>query len=53
MGDWGPIFFSEKITQLEAFKKTLTNPAEIAEVDAQIAELKEKQEAKMREARGE
>lgn len=46
MGDWGFFFFSEKLSQLEAYKKTLTNPAEIAKVDAEIAELKAKQEPK-------
>ena len=46
MGEWGWIFFSEKIAQLEAFKKTLKDPAEIAKVDAEIAELKAKQEQK-------
>ena len=40
MGRYGPIFFSEEIAQLEAFKKTLTNPTEIAEVEAKIAKLK-------------
>lgn len=43
MGQWGYIFFSEEIAQLEAFKKTLTNPAEIAEIDEQIAELRKKE----------
>lgn len=43
MGTWGLFFFSREIAQLEAFKKTLTNPAEIAEVDAQIAELRAKE----------
>lgn len=46
MGDFGWFFFSEKIAQLEAFKKTLTDPAEIAKVDAEIAELKAKQKEK-------
>lgn len=46
MGDFGWFFFSEKIAQLEAFKKTLTDPAEIAKVDAEIAELKAKQAPK-------
>lgn len=50
MGKWGLIFFSEEIAQLEAFKKTLTNPAEIEEVDRQIAELRVKEaEAKANE----
>lgn len=43
MGLWGTIFFSEKIAQLEAFKKTLTNAEDIAEVDEQIADLKARQ----------
>ena len=42
MSKWGFIFFSEEIAQLEAFKATLTNPDEIAEIDRQIAELREK-----------
>jgi hypothetical protein len=46
MGKWGTIFFSEKITKLKEFRKTLTNPDEIAEVDAQIAELEAKQAKK-------
>lgn len=46
MGGWGMIFFSEKIAQLEAFKATLKDPAEIAKVDAEIAELKAKQAEK-------
>ena len=45
MGDFGLWFFSEKITQLKEFRKTLTDPAQIAEVDAEIAEL-EAREAK-------
>ena len=45
MGDFGLWFFSEKITQLKEFRKTLTDPEEIAEVDAEIAEL-EAREAK-------
>ena len=43
MGIFGFFFFSREIAQLEAFKKTLTDPAEIAEVDKQIAELREKE----------
>ena len=43
MGQWGLFFFSKEIAQLEAFKKTLTNPAEIAEIDEQIAELRKKE----------
>lgn len=46
MGEWGWIFFSEKISQLEAFKKTLKDPEEIAKVDAEIADLKAKQAEK-------
>ena len=46
MGDFGFLFFSEKLAQLEAFKKTLTDPAEIAKVDAEIAELKAEQSGK-------
>lgn len=50
MGTWGLFFFSEEIAQLEAFKKTLTNPAEVAEIDRQIAELRAKaEEAKTEE----
>lgn len=43
MGTWGVIFFSKEIAQLEAFKSTLKDPAEIAEVDKQIAELRAKE----------
>lgn len=43
MGMFGFIFFSKEIAQLEAFKKTLTNPDEIAEVERQIAELRAKE----------
>lgn len=46
MGKWGTIFFSEKITKLKEFRKTLTDPAQIAEVDAEIAELEAKQAQK-------
>lgn len=46
MGNFGFIFFSEKITQLKEFRKTLTDPAQIAEVDAEIAELEAKQAKK-------
>jgi hypothetical protein len=42
MGNFGFFFFSEKISQLEAFKSTLTDPAEIAKVDAEIEELRAK-----------
>lgn len=49
MGDWGVFFFSERITQLEAFKATLKDPVEIAKVDAEIAELKAKQAEKQGE----
>lgn len=42
MGVFGLFFFSDEIAQLEAFKETLTDPAEIAEIDRQIAELREK-----------
>ena len=46
MGHFGIMFFSEEIAQLEAFKKTLKDPVEIAKVDAQIQELKAKQAEK-------
>ena len=46
MGAFGPIFFSRKIAQLEAFKKTLTNPAEIADVEKTIELLKKKEAEK-------
>lgn len=45
MGMFGTFFFSEEIAQLEAFKATLSNPAEIAEVDKQIADLRKQEEA--------
>jgi hypothetical protein len=44
MGNFGLFLFSEEIAQLEAFKKTLTDPTEIAEVDAKIAKLKAESE---------
>ena len=46
MSAWGMIFFSEQITQLEAFKATLSDPAEIADVEKTIALLKAKEAAK-------
>lgn len=46
MGNFGLLFFSEKITQLKEFRKTLTDPAQIAEVDKEIADLEAKQAAK-------
>lgn len=49
MGQWGFFLFSEKVAQLEAFKKTLTDPVEIAKVDAEIAELYKKQSGKQGE----
>lgn len=49
MGNFGFFLFSEEITQLKEFRKTLRDPAEIAKVDAQIAEL----EAKKAEKKGE
>lgn len=36
---------SEDITQLEDFKKTLSDPEEIAKIDEKIATLKAKAEA--------
>ncbi|MBR5273599.1 MAG: hypothetical protein IKU25_09475 [Clostridia bacterium] len=42
MGKWGFLFFSEKIAQLEAFKETLKDADEIAQVDETIALIKSK-----------
>ena len=42
MGKYGFFLFSEEITQLEAYKQTLTDPAQIAVVDKKIAELRAK-----------
>ena len=42
MGHWGFFFLSKEIAQLEAYKATLKNEAEIAEVDEVIAQLKSK-----------
>lgn len=42
MGKWGVLFFSEEIAQLEAYKATLKNEADIAKVDEAIAVLKAK-----------
>lgn len=49
MGDFGWIFFSEKIEQLKAFRATLTDAKQIAEVDAEIAELEAKRSQKKQE----
>ena len=49
MGDFGFFFFSEKIAQLKEFRKTLTDPKQIAEVDAEIADLEQKQSKKQGE----
>ena len=49
MGMFGTLFFSEQVTQLEAFKATLKDPAEIADVEKTIALLKAK-EAEKKEA---
>ena len=44
MGRYGLFFFSEEIAQLEAFKATLKDEAEIAKVDEAIRVLQEKGE---------
>lgn len=46
MGWFGSLFFSKQITQLEDFKKTLSDPDEIAQVDKTIAILKDKEAAR-------
>ena len=46
MGMFGTFFFSEEIAQLEAFRKTLSDPAEIADVDKTIELLKKKEAEK-------
>lgn len=46
MGKLFNLFLSEDVAQLEAFKETLTDEKEIAEVEAKIAELKAKAEKK-------
>ena len=46
MGKWGTFFFSERITQLKAFRATLTDEKQIADLDAEIAELEAKQAEK-------
>lgn len=45
MGWLGSLWLSEDITQLEDFKKTLSDPEEIAKIDERIATLKAKAEA--------
>lgn len=45
MGWFGSLWMSEDITQLEDFKKTLSDPEEIAKIDEKIANLKAKAEA--------
>lgn len=45
MGWLGSLWLSEDITQLEDFKKTLSDPEEIAKIDEKIAALKAKAEA--------
>lgn len=47
MGNFGLFFFSDKITQLEEFKKTLTDPEEIAEVDKTIDLIRSKMAEKI------
>lgn len=42
MGKYGFIFFSREIAQLEAFKKTLKNADEIADVEKTIELMKKK-----------
>lgn len=44
MGLWGTFFFSQTISQLEDFKKTLTDAEEIKKVDEAIALLKKNNE---------
>lgn len=46
MGWFGSLFFSKQITQLEDFKKTLSDPDEIAQVDKTITILKDKEAAR-------
>ncbi len=46
MGWFGSLFFSKQITQLEDFKKTLSDPDEIAQVNKTIAILKDKEAAR-------
>ncbi len=49
MGNFGLLFFSERIAQLKAFRATLTDPAQIADVDREIAALEAKQAEKQGE----
>lgn len=46
MGMFGYIFFSKEIAQLEAFKKMLKDPDEIASVEKTIELLKKKEAEK-------
>ena len=46
MGFWGLVFFSEEITQLEAFRDKLKDEGEKAELDKIINDLKEKSKKK-------
>jgi hypothetical protein len=43
VGKFGAFFFSEEITQLEAFKATQSDPELIAKVDEAIEILKNKE----------
>lgn len=40
MGKWGPLFFSEKITQLEALRDLLKDEEDKAAIDRAIAVVK-------------
>ncbi len=46
MGYWGLLFFSEKVTQLKAFRDTLKDEAEKSKLDEIIKDMESKLENK-------
>lgn len=46
MGDWGILWFSMTLTQLQEFRKTVKDEEELKKIDARIEELKKEEENK-------